>query len=133
MRLIAEILFLCLFIWFLPYLYKSSWQGIAFLVTTILYIGCTLWTLLSKRKIYQEMISYNLIMIFVFLYFALIVLRISFDTRLQMQELYTINIEYCKNNFFILALIMIGLICNTILLSFAKEEGQEKDTKKGSD
>ena len=40
-----------------------------------------------------------------------------------------INIDYCKNNFFLMSLIIIGMILNTILLSIAEEEPKE-DKKK---
>lgn len=122
LRLLADIFFLVLLIPMLPYIYQSSWQGFLFLGVTFIYTGMTLWTLLSKREVYKNTLSYNLIMIFVFLYFALITSRILLDTRLQLSDLYTINIAYCKNNFFLLSLILIGMFCNTILLALAEDE-----------
>ncbi len=127
-RIITNILYLVLFIYMLPYIYNASWQGILFLGTTFLYIGMTLWTLLSKKKVYQETISYNLIMICVFCYFTLITVRILIDPRLE-SNLYVLNMEYCRNNFFLLSLILIGVILNTILLALATEEETRKIQK----
>lgn len=127
-RIVSNILFLILLILMLPYIYQSSWQGVLFFSVVLIYIGILLWTLLTKKKIYQETMSYNLIMICIFFYFALVTFRILCDVRIQ-SDLYMINIDYCKNNFFLMSLIIIGMILNTILLSIAEEEPKE-DKKK---
>lgn len=128
-RITSNILYLILLIWMLPYIYDSSWQGLLFLATTSFYIGLTLWALLSKKQIFKETISYNLIMICVFFYFLLVVLRILFDPRLQ-SSLYVLDIAYCKNNFFLLSLILIGMSLNTILLALATDEDTKKAKRK---
>lgn len=127
-RIVSNILFLILLILMLPYIYQSSWQGVLFFSVVLIYIGILLWTLLTKKKSYQETMSYNLIMICIFFYFALVTFRILCDVRIQ-SDLYMINIDYCKNNFFLMSLIIIGMILNTILLSIAEEEPKE-DKKK---
>ena len=130
-RIISNIFFLVLLIFMLPYIYESSWQGFLFLGMVFIYIGMLLWTLIQKNPVYQETISYNLIMICIFLYFGLITARILLDTRIK-SSLYTINIDYCKNNFFLLSLIILGMILNTILLALATEDDESSKIKKSS-
>ena len=128
-RITSNIFYLILFIWMLPYIYDASWQGLLFIGTTIIYVGLTLWTLLKKKPIFKETISYNLIMVAVFFYFLLVTLRVLFDPRLQ-STLYTLNMEYCRNNFFLLSIILIGMSLNTVLLALIESDKEEVPQKK---
>ncbi len=125
LRLFLEILYLILLIRMLPYIYESSWEGLFFLIINFLFIIFTLWSLLSKQKIYKETLSYNLILIFSFLYFALFSFRILLGEKQIFSTLYHINLEYCENNLFIMGLVLIGVIGNTLLL--AAGNTNEKD------
>lgn len=106
----------------LEYVFQSGWQGMFFLLSTFIFIGVMLWSLLSQKKIYQRSLSYNLVIIALICYLGVIVWRINLDPRLQVTELYTLNLEYCQVNFIILGLIMVGIVLNTFVLSLYEEE-----------
>ena len=114
----------------LPYIYQSGWPGILFLVMLVLFVSSTLWSLLSNRAIFKEMVSYNLIIIALTLYFAVITARLLLDPRLQISTLYTVNIEYCQTNFIILSFVMLGIVLNTIILYLNSEFFEQKKKKR---
>ena len=120
-RIVCFILYLLMMFFMLPYIYQSGWPGILFLVMLVLFVSSTLWSLLSNRAIFKEMVSYNLIIIALTLYFAVITARLLLDPRLQISTLYTVNIEYCQTNFIILSFVMLGIVLNTIILYLNSE------------
>ena len=125
-RIVCFILYLLMMFFMLPYIYQSGWPGILFLVMLVLFVSSTLWSLLSNRAIFKEMVSYNLIIIALTLYFAVITARLLLDPRLQISTLYTVNIEYCQTNFIILSFVMLGIVLNTIILYLNSEFFEQK-------
>ncbi len=129
-RIVCFILYLLMMFFMLPYIYQSGWPGILFLVMLVLFVSSTLWSLLSNRAIFKEMVSYNLIIIALTLYFAVITARLLLDPRLQISTLYTVNIEYCQTNFIILSFVMLGIVLNTIILYLNSEFFEQKKKKR---
>lgn len=129
-RIVCFILYLLMVFFMLPYIYQSGWPGILFLVMLVLFVSSTLWSLLSNRAIFKEMVSYNLIIIALTLYFAVITARLLLDPRLQISTLYTVNIEYCQTNFIILSFVMLGIVLNTIILYLNSEFFEQKKKKR---
>ena len=129
-RIVCFILYLLMMFFMLPYIYQSGWPGILFLVMLVLFVSSTLWSLLSNRAIFKEMVSYNLIIIALTLYFAVITARLLLDPRLQISTLYTVNIEYCQTNFIILSFVMLGIGLNTIILYLNSEFFEQKKKKR---
>ena len=129
-RIVCFILYLLMVFFMLPYIYQSGWPGILFLVMLVLFVSSTLWSLLSNRAIFKEMVSYNLIIIALTLYFAVITARLLLDPRLQISTLYTVNIEYCQTNFIILSFVMLGIVLNTIILYLNSEFFEQKKRKR---
>ena len=129
-RIVCFILYLLMMFFMLPYIYQSGWPGILFLVMLVLFVSSTLWSLLSNRAIFREVVSYNLIIIALTLYFAVITARLLLDPRLQISTLYTVNIEYCQTNFIILSFVMLGIVLNTIILYLNSEFFEQKKKKR---
>lgn len=129
-RIVCFILYLLMMFFMLPYIYQSGWPGILFLVMLVLFVSSTLWSLLSNRAIFKGMVSYNLIIIALTLYFAVITARLLLDPRLQISTLYTVNIEYCQTNFIILSFVMLGIVLNTIILYLNSEFFEQKKKKR---
>ena len=121
-RLICSILYLVMSFLMLDYIFQSGNEGIFFLITLAIFVISTLWSLLSQKRIFQNMISYNLIIIALTFYFGVITVRLLLDTRLIQTSLYVVNLEYCKTNFIILSLVMIGMALNTIILYITDNE-----------
>ena len=129
-RIVCFILYLLMVFFMLPYIYESGWPGILFLVMLVLFVSSTLRSLFSSRAIFKEMVSYNLIIIALTLYFAVITARLLLDPRLQISTLYTVNIEYCQTNFIILSFVMLGIVLNTIILYLNSEFFEQKKKKR---
>lgn len=121
-RLICSILYLVMSFLMLDYIFQSGNEGIFFLITLAIFVISTLWSLLSQKRIFQNMISYNLIIIALTFYFGVITVRLLLDTRLIQTSLYVVNLEYCKTNFIILSLVMIGIALNTTILYITDNE-----------
>lgn len=116
LRSISVGFYIIMIFFLLPLVFKSHWAGIIFLIMTCLFLLIILWSLLTQRRILQESISYNLIIIALACYLGVIVGRFFFDSRLQISSLYTVNMEYFKTNFIILSIVMLGVILNTFIL-----------------
>ena len=90
-----------------------------------LYIVINIFSILTRKKIYQRTISYNMVMIALTIYLLIVYLRTVSDARLVATGLYTLNTNYCKMNFIILGLVMIGIMLNTIVLYLADERSEK--------
>ena len=124
-RLISFIIYIVLAIFLLPYVFQGRMEGFFFLLVLFLYIVINIFSILTRRKIYQNTISYNLVMIALTIYLLIVYLRTVSDERLVATGLYTLNNNYCKMNFVLLGLVMIGIMLNTIVLYLADESGEK--------
>lgn len=124
-RLISFIIYIVLAIFLLPYVFQSGMEGFFFLLVLFLYIIINIFSILTRKKIYQKTNSYNLVMIALTIYLLIVYLRTVSDERLVATGLYTLNNNYCKMNFVLLGLVMIGIMLNTIVLYLADESGEK--------
>ena len=122
LRIVSFILYLVITIYLLPIIIKSGKTGIFFLVTLFLFVAITLF---SMKEIYIKTKSYNLIIIALAIYLGVVCYRTIFDSRLALKELYTISLDYCKMNFILIGLVMIGITLNTVVL-YLMDEGDKK-------
>ncbi len=119
MGLISEVLFLLMVIFLLPYILKSNWHGIIFLIMVLIFIGLSLFIFLAKRDFARQSKSYNIFSIVLTFYLGIIFTRIML-VKLSPSILYDINITYCQNNFFLISITMLCVILNTIVLGMMK-------------
>ncbi|MEG0994860.1 MAG: hypothetical protein RSE91_02710 [Bacilli bacterium] len=118
-KTIMIILIIIINITFLPIILDLKTMGILYLIVFSIFIIITLMTYLTKSKMYKKNIYYNLIYISLGLYLILIKCRIAFNYRLA-TNLYEVDINYFKINFLIILIVLIGIIINTLILSFKK-------------
>lgn len=121
LRIVSFILYVVT-IYLLPIIIKSGKTGIFFLVTLFLFVAITLFSMFSKKEIYIKTKSYNLIIIALAIYLTVVCYRTIFDSRLALTELYTISLDYCRMNFILIGLVMIGITLNTVVL-YLMDEG----------
>lgn len=120
-RLFFFCLFLLLYGFILDYVFLCQGIGLLFLFVTFLYIFSMFFGLLSKRKCYQKRLSYNLVIIFLTIYFILLIWRLVFEQGLLATSP-LLNLAYCKSNFIIMSCVMLGIVLNTFLLYLTDEE-----------
>lgn len=121
MGLISEVLFLLMVLFLLPYILRSSWKGIFFLIMVLIFIGISLFIFLSRRNFAKESKAYNIFTIALTFYLGIIFTRIML-VKLSSSILYAISITYCENNFFLLAITMLCVTLNTTVLVMMKHE-----------
>lgn len=122
---IASLIFLTfLTIEMLPLIFQSTWQGTFFLVAVILLLLIELIALIKEKNLIKESWSYNIFLIAITLYLTIIYYRIYSNNSFN-DLIYTIDIKYCKQNYLILALTCLFIICNLVLII--------KDNKKEND
>lgn len=124
-RLVSFIIYIIISILLLPYIFKCNKEGFFFLLVLLLYIVLTAFSILTRKKIYEKTISYNIVMIALAIYLGIVYLRTMNDERLAATGLYTFNFDYCRMNFILLGLVMIGIMLNTIVLYIADESGEK--------
>ncbi len=84
----------------------------------------------SKKEIYIKTKSYNLIIIALAIYLGVVCYRTIFDSRLALTELYTISLDYCKMNFILIGLVMIGITFKySSIISSLIDEGDKINEK----
>ncbi len=125
LRIVSFILYLVITIYLLPIIIKCGKTGIFFLVTLFLFIAITLFSMFSKKEIYIKTKSYNLVIIALAFYLGIVCYRTLSNSEVILNELYAINLEYCKMNFILIGLVMIGIMLNTIVL-YLTDEGDNK-------
>ena len=99
LRLISVVLFVIFVCLLLGVVFNCGAFGISFLVMCSLFVLINIFTVLSRKDIYKELVSYNLI---------------SFAHSLM----YTLNYDYFKTNFIIIDLVILGIILNTLFMYF---------------
>ena len=86
-------------------------------VLFILFVLINIFTVLSRKDIYKELISYNLISIALCFYLGIIVFKLYTDYRAH-SLMYNLNYDYFKTNFIIIDLVILGIILNTLFIYF---------------
>lgn len=97
--------------------------GLSFLIMCSLFILINMFTVLSRKDIYKDLVSYNLISVALTIYLGIIAIKLYLDSKAQ-SLIYTLNYDYFKTNFIIIDLVILGIILNTLFIYFG-------DIKKG--
>lgn len=123
LRIVSILLFIVFVYLLLDVILDCGIFGISFLVMCSLFILINLFTVLSRKDIYKDLVSYNLISVALTFYLGIIVVRLYTDYRAN-SLMYTLNYDYFKTNFIIIDFVILGIILNTLFIYFF-------DTKKG--
>lgn len=123
LRIVSIVLFIVFVYLLLDVILDCGIFGISFLVMCSLFILINLFTVLSRKDIYKDLVSYNLISVALTFYLGIIVVRLYTDYRAN-SLMYTLNYDYFKTNFIIIDFVILGIILNTLFIYFF-------DTKKG--
>ena len=117
LRLLSLIFFIIFIFLLLEIIFACEVFGIYFLIMCSLFILINIFTILSRKDIYKELVSYNSISIALTVYLAIIVIRLYTDYRAS-SMMYMLNYDYFKTNFIIIDLIILGIILNTLFIYF---------------
>ena len=117
LRIISVVLFIVFVCLLLEVIFNCGVFGISFLVMCSLFVLINIFTVLSRKDIYKELISYNLISIALCFYLGIIVFKLYTDYRAN-SLMYNINYDYFKTNFIIIDLVILGIILNTLFIYF---------------
>ena len=117
LRLVSIVFFVIFICLLLDVVLDCGAFGISFLVMCILFILINMFTLLSRKDIYKELVSYNLISLALTIYLGIIVIKLYTNYRTH-SLMYTLNYDYFKTNFIIIDLVILGIILNTLFIYF---------------
>ena len=117
LRLISVVFFVIFVCLLLNVVFNCGDFGISFLVMCSLFVLINIFTVLSRKDIYKELVSYNLISFALTFYLGIIVVKLYTDYRVH-SLMYTLNYDYFKTNFIIIDLVILGIILNTLFIYF---------------
>ena len=117
LKIVSVILFVVFICLILEVVFNCGVVGISFLFICTLFILINIFTVLSRKRIYKEIISYNLISFAITFYLGIIVIRLYTDYRVN-SLIFTLNYDYFKTNFIIIDLVIIEIILNTLFIYF---------------
>ena len=115
-RIITYLLYLVTLFLLIDNLYKTSFMSIVFFILNIIYAFIMLLTILSKKKIYLETISFNLLNIGIYLYIFMLYKIISVNTVLDILN----NKVYFNNNYIMMSIILVGMTIYALILNNEK-------------
>lgn len=112
-RIILFILYLIFLILLIDKILTVNILGSIFFILSLIYSVLIILSILSKKKVFKETISYNLINIGLYTYIILIYYITFSSTKLDILS----NDIYFRNNFIVLILLTILLMGFTLLLN----------------
>ncbi len=130
LRIFSVVMFIIFIYLLLNIIFNCGVLGISFIVMCILFILINIFTILTRKNIYKELISYNLISLALTFYLGIIVTKLYIGYN-EMEAIYSINYDYFKTNFVIIDFVILGIILNTLFIYFYDyKEKHEKTIKK---
>ena len=116
LRLLLFIPYLIMIFLLIDNLYKTSFLSIIFFLLNLIYSFILILTILSKKKIYQETISFNFLNIGIYIYIFMLYRITSTNSILDIIN----NKAYFNNNYIMLSILLIGLTTYAIFLNNEK-------------
>lgn len=116
LRLLLFIPYLVIIFLLIDNLYKTSFLSIIFFLLNLIYSFIVILTILSKKKIYQETISFNFLNIGIYIYIFMLYRITSTNSILDIIN----NKAYFNNNYIMLSILLIGLTTYAIFLNNEK-------------
>ena len=117
LKIVSVILFVVFICLILEVVFNCGVVGISFLFICTLFILINIFTVLSRKDIYKQLVSYNLISLALTIYLGIIVTKLYTDYNAH-SLMYTLNYDYFKTNFIIVDLVILGIILNTLFIYF---------------
>lgn len=118
LRIFSIIIFVIFITLLLDIIFNSGISGTSFLIMCSLFILINIFTILTRKEIYKDLISYNLISIALTIYLSIIVVKLYTDYKVT-SLMYTLNYDYFKTNFIVIDLVILGIILNTLFIFFS--------------
>ena len=116
LRLLLFIPYLVIIFLLIDNIYKTSFLSIIFFLLNLIYSFIMILTILSKKKIYQETISFNFLNIGIYIYIFMLYRITSTNSILDIIN----NKAYFNNNYIMLSILLIGLTTYAIILNNEK-------------
>ena len=116
LRLLLFISYLVIIFLLIDNLYKTSFLSVVFFLLNLIYSFIMILTILSKKKIYQETISFNFLNIGIYTYIFMLYRITSTNSILDIIN----NKAYFNNNYIMLSILLIGLTTYAIILNNEK-------------
>lgn len=116
LRLLLFIPYLVIIFLLIDNLYKTSFLSVIFFLLNLIYSFIIILTILSKKKIYQETISFNFLNIGIYTYIFMLYRITSTNSILDIIN----NKAYFNNNYIMLSILLIGLTTYAIFLNNEK-------------
>ena len=116
LRLLLFIPYLVIIFLLIDNLYKTSFLSIIFFLLNLIYSFIMILTILSKKKIYKETISFNFLNIGIYIYIFMLYKITSTNSILDIIN----NKAYFNNNYIMLSILLIGLTTYAIFLNNEK-------------
>lgn len=115
-RIVIFILYLLAIFLMIDNLYKPNFFSITYFLLNVIYSFIIILTILSKKKIFQATISYNILNIGIYIYTFMLYRIVYTKSSLDIIS----NQVYFRNNFIMLSILLVGIITYTLVLN--KEE-----------
>ena len=100
LRLLSVVFFVIFVCLLLEVIFNCGAFGISFLVMCSLFVLINIFIVISRKDIYKELVSYNLISFALTFYLGIIVVKLYTDYRAH-SVMYMLNYDYFKTNFII--------------------------------
>lgn len=116
LRIILFVLYLITMFLLIDKLYKTSFLSIIYYIFNIIYSIFIIISIISKKKIFKEIISYNLLNIGIYLYTFMLYKIIQGNSLLDIIN----NKVYFNNNYIMMSILLFGLTTYTLILNNEK-------------
>ena len=116
LRIILFVLYLITMFLLIDKLYKTSFLSIIYYIFNIIYSIFIIISIISKKKIFKEIISYNLLNIGIYLYTFMLYKIIQGNSFLDIIN----NKVYFNNNYIMMSILLFGLTTYTLILNNEK-------------
>lgn len=116
LRIILFVLYLITMFLLIDKLYKTSFLSIIYYIFNIIYSIFIIISIISKKKIFKEIISYNLLNIGIYLYTFMLYKIIQGNSFLDIIN----NKGYFNNNYIMMSILLFGLTTYTLILNNEK-------------
>lgn len=113
LRIVLFTLYLVTMFLLIDKIYRANFFCTLYFLLNFIYSFIMILTILSKKKIFKETISYNILNIGIYLY-SFMLLKITYsNTTLDILS----NEIYFRNNFIMLSILLIGIIIYSLIIN----------------
>lgn len=116
LRIILFVLYLITMFLLIDKLYKTSFLSIIYYIFNIIYSIFIIISIITKKKIFKNIISYNLLNIGIYLYTFMLYKIIKDNSFLDIIN----NKVYFNNNYIMMSILLFGLTTYTLILNNEK-------------